>query len=360
MDQPQDLTGRLQATCASVPPVCAGAEAAARARQAVLTKPAGSLGVLEEVSVRLAGMTGQERPRLGRRVVFTLAGDHGVVAEGVSAYPQEVSVQMAANLVQGGAAVCVLARLAGAELVVADVGLAGEVPGPTAGLRACRVSRGTANMAQGPAMTLEEMQQAVCAGLDLVAEQAEQGLSLAATGDMGIGNTTPATAILAALAGIDPLEVTGPGTGLDRAGVARKAAVIRQALAVNAPDPGDAWEVLRTVGGLEIAALTGIILGCASRRIPVVIDGFISTAAALIAAGACPAAVNYMIAGHRSAEPGHDRMLALLGLRPLLDLGMRLGEGSGAVLAFNLVEAAARILDEMATFAEAGVAGKLS
>jgi nicotinate-nucleotide--dimethylbenzimidazole phosphoribosyltransferase len=353
-----DCAGRLRATCAMVTPVDARAEAAARARQDMLTKPQGSLGRLEELSIRLAGITGQERPRLGRKVVFTLAGDHGVVAEGVSAYPQAVSAQMVANFLQGGAAVCVLARRAGAEVVVADMGLASEVPGDTTALRKCRVAAGTANMAQGPAMTREQMEQAVCAGLDLVAEQAEQGLALAATGEMGIGNTTPATAILCACSGLDPSEVTGPGTGLDQAGVARKAEVIRRALQINAPAAGDAWEVLRKVGGLEIAGLTGVILGCAARHIPVVVDGFISTSAALVAARACPAATQYMFAGHRSSEPGHDRMLVALGLEPILDLRMRLGEGTGAVLAFGVLEAAAAILDEMATFTDAGVAGK--
>lgn len=342
----------------NVEPPCAEAAAAAAARQDTLTKPPGSLGRLEELSIRLAGIMGQERPRLGRKVVFTLAGDHGVVAEGVSAFPQAVSVQMVANFLRGGAAVCVLARHSGAEVVVADLGLAGEVPGDTTALRRCRVADGTANMAQGPAMTAAQMWRAVCAGLDLVAQEAGKGLSLAATGEMGIGNTTAATAIVAALAEVDPVTVAGPGTGLDQAGVTRKVAVIRQALAVNQPDPHDPWDVLAKVGGLEVAGLVGVILGCASRRVPVVVDGFISTAAALIAARACPAAREYMIAGHRSAEPGHDLMLGLLGLSPLLDLQMRLGEGTGAVLSFGVLEAAARLLDEMATFADAGVEGK--
>lgn len=349
---------RLRVTCESLTPPSAEAAAAATARQDTLTKPPGSLGRLEEISIQLAGITGQARPRLGRKVVFTLAGDHGVVAEGVSAFPQAVSVQMVANFLRGGAAVCVLARHAEAEVIVADLGLAGEVPGDTTALRRCRVADGTANLAQGPAMTPEQMQRAVCAGLDLVAEEVAQGLTLAATGEMGIGNTTPATAMVAALAEIDPGLVTGPGTGLDQAGVAHKVEVIRRALAVNRPAPHDPWDVLCKVGGLEIAGLVGVILGCAAHRVPVVVDGFISTAAALIAARACPLAREYMLAGHRSAEPGHDLMLQLLGLTPLLDLRMRLGEGTGAVLAFGVLEAAARLLDEMATFADAGVAGK--
>ena len=351
---------RLRVTCESIPPLCAEAAAAATARQDALTKPPGSLGRLEEVSIRLAAITGQERPRLGRKVVFTLAGDHGVVAEGVSAFPQAVSAQMVANFLRGGAAVCVLARHAGAEVVVADLGLAGEVPGDTAALRDCRVANGTANMAQGPAMTQAQMCRAVCAGLDLVTEEVAKGLTLAATGEMGIGNTTPATAVVAALAGVDPVTVTGPGTGLDQAGIAHKVDIIRQALAVNQPDRQDPWDVLTKVGGLEIAGLVGVILGCALNRVPVVVDGFISTAAALIAACACPLAREYMFAGHRSAEPGHDLMLKLLGLSPLLDLRMRLGEGTGAVLAFAVIDSAARILDEMATFAEAGVTDEAS
>lgn len=356
MPRISNCESRVRDVCESIPRPCPAAAAAARARQATLTKPPGSLGRLEEISVQLAAMIGQPRPRLGRKVVFTLAGDHGVVAEGVSAFGQEVSVQMVANFLSGGAAVCVLARQAGADVVVADLGLAGEVPGDTSGLRHCRVADGTANLATGPAMTREQMWEAVCAGLDLVA--GERDLGLAATGEMGIGNTTPATAILAVLAGVDPAAVTGAGTGLDEAAIAHKAGVIGRALAVNRPDRDDPWDVLCKVGGLEIAGLVGVILGSAVRGVPVVVDGFISTSAALIGARACPRARGYMLSGHRSAEPGHDLMLELLGLSPILDLGMRLGEGTGAVLAFGVIEAAVRLLDEMATFADAGIEAK--
>lgn len=352
----QDAVGDV---CDSVPEFDASAAAAARERQGILTKPPGSLGRLEELSILLAGMTGCVRARLGDKVIFTLAGDHGVVAEGVSAFPQSVSVQMVANFLAGGAAINVLARHVGARVVIADLGLSGDVPGDTAGLRRVRVADGAANMALGPAMTEEQMWEAVHAGMEMVAEEAGKGLDLAGMGEMGIGNTTPATAILAAFSGADPMELTGPGTGLDADGVTRKAEVIRRVLQVNDPDPGKPWEVLQKVGGFEIAGLVGVLLACASRRIPCVIDGFISTSAALVAARACPRCREYMLAAHRSAEPGHDRMLALLELQPILDLNMRLGEGTGAALAFSVIEGAAKLLDEMATFADAGVDGKL-
>ncbi len=350
---------RVLALCQSVPPPDAAAAEAARQRQATLTKPPGSLGRLEELSIRLAGITATARPQLARKAIFTLAGDHGVVAEGVSAFPQSVTVQMVLNFLHGGAAINVLARHAGARVIIADVGVAGEIPAEVAGLQRVRVANGTANMAHGPAMTPDQMWQAVCAGADLVAAEAAHGLDLAATGEMGIGNTTPATAVLAAFAAIDPARIAGPGTGLNPAGVAHKVEVIRHALAVNQPNPADAWDVLGKVGGLEIAGLAGVVLGCASRRIPCVIDGFISTAAALVAARACPPVGEYLFAGHRSAEGGHSLMLELLGLEPILDLGMRLGEGTGAALACSILDAAAKLLDEMATFADAGVDGKL-
>lgn len=352
------LRQQVTALCAAVPSLDAEAGCAAAARQRTLTKPRGSLGRLEELSIRLAEITGSPRPRLKDAVIFTLAGDHGVVAEGVSAYPQEVTAQMVANFLRGGAAINVIARHVGARVVIADLGVAHPIPGDSTGLRNLRVADGTANMAVGAAMTEEQMWRAVLAGASLVENEATVGLGLAGTGEMGIGNTTPATAILCALAGIDPVTVTGPGTGLAPCGVRRKAEVIRRALAVNQPDPSDAWDVLRKVGGLEIAGLVGVILACAARRVPCVVDGFISTSAALVAVRACPAATGFLLAGHRSAEPGHDRMLALLGLEPILDLGMRLGEGTGAALAFSIIGAAAKTLDEMATFADAGVADK--
>lgn len=345
--------------CASVPPLDEKAGKAAAARQNTLTKPLGSLGILEKLSVRLAEISGNPRPRLNNKVIFTLAGDHGVVAEGVSAYPQSVTPQMVANFLAGGAAINVISRHVGARVVIADVGVANDIPGDTTELRRMRVARGTANMAVGPAMTADEMWQAVAAGIKLVEMEAAQGLDIGATGEMGIGNTTPATAILSVFSGDDPLTITGPGTGLSADGVSKKVEVIRRALAVNQPDPKEPWEVLRKVGGLEIAGLTGVILGCAARRVPCVVDGFISTSAALIALHACPRVQGYLFAGHRSAEPGHEKMLKLLGLQPILSLNMRLGEGTGAALSFSVLEAAAKVLDEMATFGDAGVDEKL-
>ncbi len=349
----------VRSLCDAIPSFDRAAAEAAGRRQASLTKPPGSLGRLEELSIELAGMTGEPRPHVERSAIFTFAGDHGVVAEGVSAFPQSVSVQMVANLLAGGAGVNVLARLVGARVVIADLGLAGEVPGDTTELRHLRVADGTANMAVGPAMTEGQMWQAVAAGAALVEEEAVRGLDLAGTGERGIGNTTAATAILAACGGDDPATITGPGTGLDCAGMEHKAQVIRRALEVNRPSSDCAWDVLQKVGGFEIAGLVGVILGCSARRIPCVIDGFISTSAALVATRACPASRQFLFGGHRSAEPGHERMLELIGLRPILDLNMRLGEGTGAALAFTILKAAARTLDEMATFADAGVDDKL-
>lgn len=343
---------RILDTIARIASPDRGAEDAARARQDTLTKPRGALGRLEEVSILTAGMTGRMDWVPRAKVIFTLAGDHGVVAERVSLYPQAVTVQMVANIAAGGAGVSVIGRHVGAEVVVADLGVAGDVSA-CPGVVSRKVAHGTANLALGPAMTEEQMRAAVEAGIGLVEQRAD--LDLAGTGEMGIGNTTPATAIACALLGREPEDVVGPGTGLPAERITDKAAVIRRALACNQPDPADPWDVLRKVGGLEIAGLVGVILACAARRVPCVVDGFISTSAALIAARACPAARAYLLAGHRSAEPGHDAMLEALGLRPILDLGMRLGEGTGAALAMSVIEAAAKVLTEMATFEEASV-----
>ncbi len=285
-----------------------------------------------------------------------MAGDHGVTAEGVSAYPAAVTPQMVANFLRGGAAINVLARAAGARVVVVDVGVAADIAG--AGLVARKVAPGTRNLAEGPALTRAEALVAIEVGLDVLDEQAAAGLDLVALGEMGIGNTTAASALAAALTGLPAGAVTGHGTGVDDAGLARKVAVVGRALAVNRPDPSDPLDVLAKVGGLEIAGLVGVALGAAARRIPVVVDGFIAGAAALVAAELCPRARDYLIAAHVSAEAGHRAILARLGQRPLLDLDLRLGEGSGAALALPLIDAAARLLDEMATFGEAGVATK--
>jgi nicotinate-nucleotide--dimethylbenzimidazole phosphoribosyltransferase len=339
-----------------IPPLDLSAAEAARARQAVLTKPPGSLGRLEDLSIQLAAITGRNRPSLARKAVVVMAGDHGVTAEGVSAYPAEVTPQMVLNFLRGGAAINALARQAGARVIVVDIGVAADLA-PAPGLEIRKVAHGTQNMARGPAMTRDQAEQAIEVGLQIVGAEIDRGLDLVATGDMGIGNTTASAAIAAAITGQPAAQVTGRGTGVDDAGLARKIAVIEKVLAVNQPNPADALDVLHKVGGLEIAGLAGVMLGAAARRVPVVVDGFISGAAALIAAGLAPEIKPCLIAAHQSVEVGHRVVLEYLGLQPLLDLNLRLGEGTGAALAFHLIEAAARLLDEMATFAEAGVSG---
>lgn len=348
--------GLLESTMARVAPIDAEAAAAARERQARLTKPAGSLGRLEELSVAIAGMTGSARPRLGPGAVFVMAGDHGVCAEGVSAFPQEVTPQMVANFLRGGAGINVLARRAGARVVVTDVGVASAMA-PAPGLHLRKVRAGTANIARGPAMSLAEARACVEVGIEVFEEEfARSPFSLAATGDMGIGNTTPSTALACVFTGLPPREIAGRGTGIDDAGLARKVSAVERALSVNAPAAVRPLEALASVGGLEIGAIAGVMIAAAARRVPVLVDGFISGAGALLAAALCPRSRDYMIAAHASADAGHRAMLARLGLVPLLDLGLRLGEGTGAVLAFDLCDAACRTLDEMATFDEAGVA----
>lgn len=351
-------TGRqtLKDLCARIAPLDEGAMTAARARQDLLTKPPGSLGRLETLSVHLAGITGEIKPRVDRKAVLILAGDHGVAEEGVSAYPSEVTAQMVLNFLRGGAAINVLARQAGARVVVADVGVAADLP-DAPNLLSRKIARGTANFARGPAMSREQAARAVEVGAEIVFDEAERGLDLVATGEMGIGNTTPASAITAVYTGLPVAEVTGHGTGVDGEGLARKVAVIEQALARHRPDPEDPLGVLAAVGGLEIGAIAGVCLGAAVHRIPVVVDGFISAAGALVAAGICPAVKPYLIASHLSVERGHGPLWDSLDLRPLLDMDLRLGEGTGAVLAMHFIEAACRVVAEMATFADAGVSG---
>jgi nicotinate-nucleotide--dimethylbenzimidazole phosphoribosyltransferase len=332
---------------------------AARARQDRLTKPQGSLGRLEEVSIRVAGITGQPLPILEKKAILVMAGDHGVVEEGVSAYPQEVTRQMVFNFLAGGAAINVLARHIGARVVVVDMGVAGDLP-RHANLVVKKVASGTANIARGPAMTREQAMQAVISGAQVVEAEVERGLNILATGDMGIGNTTPSAAIASALTGRAPEQIVGRGTGVDDSGLERKVDAVRRALLTNKPNPKDGLDVLAKLGGFEIAGLTGAILAAAASRIPVVVDGFISTAAAMIAVTLQPRVREYLIAGHCSQELGHRLMMEWLGLEPFLDLNMRLGEGSGAALAISLVEAACKTLVEMATFEEAGVADKAS
>ena len=329
---------------------------AARARLARLTKPPGSLGRLEELAARVVVITGQEMPRVEAPVIFTLAGDHGVVAEGVSAFPQAVTAQMVENFVRGGAAVNVLARQVGARVVVADLGVAGSLLAYP-GVVSRKIAAGTENLARGPAMTRDQTLAAIAVGAALVDEA---GPDCVGTGEMGIGNTTPASALTAALTGADADAVTGRGTGLDDAARARKVEVVRRALAANRPDPTDPLGVLAAVGGLEIAGLVGVVLAGAARRVPVVLDGFIATSAALVAVRLHPPAGEYLIASHRSVEPGHAHLLQALGLAPYLDLGMRLGEGTGAALGIGLIKAALACYAEMATFKEAGVSERLA
>jgi len=262
------------------------------------------------------------------------------------------------NFLSGGAAINVLARQAGASVTIVDIGVAADFDPALTGLWHRKVARGTSNMAKGPAMTRADAEKALACGMDVLADVAKEGLDLIATGEMGIGNTTPSSAIISVLTGLPVVKVTGRGTGLDDAGINRKIRVIENAIAVNRPDPENALDVLSKVGGLEIAGLAGVMIAAASRRIPVVVDGFISSAAAMIAVGLVPDVRNYLLSGHQSVEIGHQAMLRHLGLTPLIDLDLRLGEGTGAVLAFHLIEAASRILREMATFAEAGVSDK--
>ncbi|HEX3539542.1 MAG TPA: nicotinate-nucleotide--dimethylbenzimidazole phosphoribosyltransferase [Acidimicrobiales bacterium] len=338
--------------------------AEATERQDRLTKPRGALGTLESVGIQLAGIAGECPPPLPTpAAVAVFAADHGVVAEGVTPWPQEVTAQMVANFVAGGAAINVLARHVGAQVTVVDVGVAGDVtglgPDGAAGLSLRSVRRGTGNLAVEAAMTEEEARQALDIGAETAAELVSGGARCLITGEMGIGNTTAAAATIAALTGADPAAVTGRGTGVDDLTLARKIAVVEQALALHAgaraagPIP-----TLAALGGLEIAALAGFIVGGAAARVPIIVDGVIADAALLVAVALVPEARAFCLAGHRSAEPGATAALASLGLTPLLDLSLRLGEGSGACLALPLVEAAARILREMATFDAAGVTDK--
>jgi nicotinate-nucleotide--dimethylbenzimidazole phosphoribosyltransferase len=347
----------LEQLISRIPPLDQSAASAARARQNLLTKPQGSLGRLESLSIQLAGITGEPQPRIRDKVIVTMAGDHGVVAEGVSAYPQEVTPQMVANFLRGGAAINVLARHVGARVVVVDMGVASDLESQP-GLVDKKVGRGTNNIARGPAMSREQATQALLAGAEVVEAELSQGLDILGTGDMGIGNTTPSAAIAAAITGRSPAEIVGRGTGVDDAGLTRKIAAVQRALMTNRPDPADPLDVLAKVGGFEIGGLAGAMLAAAAHRRPVVVDGFISTAAAMIAVGLAPEVRSYLIPAHRSQELGHHIMLAWLGLRPLLDLDLRLGEGTGAAIGISLAEAACKILSEMATFAEAGVADK--
>jgi nicotinate-nucleotide--dimethylbenzimidazole phosphoribosyltransferase len=330
----------------------------ARKRQDSLTKPKGSFGQLESLSIQVAGIKGDSRPRITHKVIFTLAGDHGVTEEGVSAYPSGVTSQMVYNFLRGGAGINVLARHVGARVVVADLGVASVLERHPA-LRDKKIAMGTRNMAKGPAMSREEAIRSIEAGIELIEEELAKGIDILGTGDMGIGNTAPSSAIAAAFTCCDVPTVTGRGTGIDDEGWRRKVTVIKKALEINRPDPEDPIDVLSKVGGFEIGGIAGMILAGAKHRIPVVIDGFISGAAALIATSLSSLVKPYLIASHQAAEPGHRILLEYLGLKPLFDLDLRLGEGTGAALGIFLVEASLKILNEMATFAEARVSEKI-
>ncbi len=350
------LDARIKSTISRIKPLDREAMEKVRQRQDLLTKPRGSLGRLEELGAQLAGITGDSFPPGVKKKVILFAADHGVVDEGVSAYPREVTVQMVANIVNGGAAINVLSRQAGAQVRVIDIGVCSEME--LDGLTRAKVRPGTGNFSREEAMTRREAEEALLVGISVAEEEVAGGTGLLATGEMGIGNTTASSAVMAALTGYDPTLVVGRGTGLDDAQLENKARIVERALALHRPDPADPLDVLSKVGGLEIAGLAGLILGAASLRCPVIIDGFISTAASLLAVKMSPLAAGYLIPSHLSQESGHALLLNHMGFNPYINLEMRLGEGTGAVLAMHLVEAAARILREMATFDEAGVSNK--
>lgn len=350
---------RVAALAAAVRRPDAPSQAAARERQDQLTKPPGALGALEDLSVGLAGIAGACPPPVpDRPAVAVFAGDHGVHAAGVTPWPQEVTASMVENFRAGGAAVNVLARACGARVLVVDVGVASPVAASAAVLSR-RVRSGTADLSRGPAMSVAEAREALLVGADVAAELVADGHDLLLTGDMGIGNTTPAACLVAALTGRDAADVTGRGAGVDDETLARKTELVARAVArLSDDETGDPVRLLAAVGGLEHAALVGYVLGGAAAGVPVLLDGVIAGAAALVAARFAPDVVGHLIAGHRSVEPAHAVVLAALGLRPLVDLDLRLGEGSGAALAVPLVRAAAQLLAEMATFDAAGVSRK--
>ncbi|MBV9379990.1 MAG: nicotinate-nucleotide--dimethylbenzimidazole phosphoribosyltransferase [Streptosporangiaceae bacterium] len=354
----EDVVNPVAEVLAAIAPPDAAAMAAARERQERMTKPSGSLGALEDVSVRLAGLTGECPPPLPEpAAVAVFAGDHGVHAQGVTPWPQEVTAQMVANFLGGGAVVNAFAAQAGAEVTVVDVGVAADLD-PAPGLLPRKVAKGTADFTAGPAMTRQQAEAALTAGIEVARDLAGAGNRCLVTGDMGIANTTASAALICAFTGADPAEATGRGTGIDAATYARKIDVVCRGLGRHRPDPADPVGVLGAFGGFEHAALAGFILGAAALRVPVVLDGVIAGAAALAAVALAPDAVAACFAGHRSAEPGHAVALEHLGLKPLVDLGLRLGEGTGAVLALPLIQSAARALRDVATFDSAGVTEK--
>ena len=354
---PESSAQLIEAVRARIGAVADHSANAARARQGQLTKPPRSLGRLEDLATRIAGIRDQPRPQLEQRVIVIAAADHGVSQRGVSAYPAAVTAQMVSNFLSGGAAINVLADHAGARVRVIDAGVASDT-GDDPALGVVRLGAGTKDITSGPAMTRETAERALAAGIAIVEEErASAGLDIIACGEMGIGNTTSAAAIVAATTERPAAAVTGRGTGIDDSTHARKVEAVETALQINEPDPTDGVDLLAKVGGFEIGVLAGVYLGAAARRVPILVDGLISGAAALIAVAIEPRVGEYLIAAHRSPEPGHTATLEMLGLEPLLDLDLRLGEGTGAALGMTICVAACRLLDEMATFDEAGVAG---
>ncbi len=322
-----------------------------------LTKPINSLGRLEELAKLIVGISGKENPEIKNKVIFTFASDHGVAAEKVSAFPQEVTAQMVYNFLNGGAAINVLAKHAGARVVIADLGVA-SILKPYPRLIERKINMGTKNMAKGPAMTRAEAIRSIETGIDIFERELKLGIDICATGEMGIANTTASSALAAVFMKKKAEEITGKGTGICDESLKNKISVIKKAIKINLPDPDNPIDTLSKVGGFEIGALAGIILAAASHRIPVVLDGFISGAAALIAYSIEPKTKNYMISSHCSVETGHKHILKYLGLKPLFDLSLRLGEGTGAAIGITLAEAAVKILTQMATFENAGVSQK--
>lgn len=346
----------IESTLKSIVPVDRSYYDKATARLDMLTKPKDSLGRLEEFARRIVAITRNTKPNIGAKTIFTFAGDHGVADEGVSAFPKEVTAQMVYNFIRGGAAINVLARHAGATVKVVDIGVDHDFK-DAPGLISRKIVRGTANMRKGPAMSRVDAIRCIEAGIDIAAQHAQAG-AIFGTGEMGIANTTPSSAIIAAFSKEAVAKVTGRGTGIDDNGFAHKVAVIEDALKLNKPDPKDPIDVLAKVGGSEIAGIAGLVLGAAANRIPVVIDGFISTAGALIAYELNKDTADYMFSAHRSIEAGHIVMLDRMGLRPIVDLDLRLGEGTGAAIGISLIEGAIKIYNEMATFGDAGVSEK--
>lgn len=354
------IDSKIDDVLEAIEPVDASYYVKAQARLDNLTKPKGSLGRLEEIASRIVAVKQSLKPSLKRKVIFTMAGDHGICEEGISAYPQEVTPQMVFNFLRAGAGINVLARHVGAEVIVVDMGVAHKFEIQNPKFKDKKVNFGTKNFAKEPAMTREQVHKALIGGIEAFQEaHLQEKIDIVGVGDMGIGNTTPSSAIVAAITGEDVELVTGRGTGINGEAFTRKIEVIKRALTLHSPDPDDPVDVLSKVGGFEIGGIAGVVLAAASEKVPVVIDGFIASCGALIAFKMCPKVKDYLIAAHQSVEAGHMAILQYINLRPLLNLEMRLGEGTGAALGIGLVEVAVRVFNEMATFSEAGVSEEL-